>query len=115
MFIKIIEKIRIIHQSSFFKKMVIFASGSMTVIEIQNSFLTANNSNLKISNRIVSVIRGSCSTGAFLTSYFARKSTSPRLEAIFKICCVIFAFGYGICGGDFPTILTYIHTATKSW
>jgi hypothetical protein len=109
-FLKIVEKFERI---PFFRKTVRVVSVSAGAIEIKDAFLIASNSTLPVSHRAIAAVKGSCCTGALITSYFATHSPTPGLEATFKVCCGFFSAGYLVSGGDTAIALSYLYNTTK--
>lgn len=109
----IFEKFKTIGNIPFFRKSAEFVTTGATAIEIRESFITATNSSLSIPHRVMGVTRGSCCTGALVTSYFATRTPNPGLAATFRICCAVFSAGYGLTGGDVKIASTFIFNSTR--
>lgn len=97
----------------FFKRTFSVVSFSAATMDIQESFLTCMNSTLPAHHRAVAAVRGSCCSGALITSYFATKTPTPQVKLAFQVCCHTFGAVYLLSGGNAAVSLTLSHNATS--
>ncbi len=95
----------------FKKKTFTVVTVSVGVVEVKEAFITA--SSLSLPMRGIAAVKGTCSTGALVTSYLATRTPSPGLAATFRVCCGFFRAGYMFVGGDPAKALSYIFNSTS--
>lgn len=97
----------------FKKKTFTVVTVSVGVVEVKEAFIIASNSSLSLPMRGIAAVKGTCSTGALVTSYLATRTPSPGLAATFRVCCGFFRAGYMFVGGDPAKALSYIFNSTS--
>lgn len=113
-FFSFISTITKIERIPFFRGAIKIISGSAMVIDITESFAAAANSSLPITHRTVSTVRGTCCSGAIVTSYFSSISPSPQIKAAFTLCCYGFNRLYLISDGDIKVAALAIYNSTRT-
>lgn len=115
-FRKIVEKISTLSTNPVVQRTGRIGSNTaitgISANEIRVAFLTAANSSVPITHRSIAAFKGSCCTGALVTSYLAAATPSPGLSAAFEVCCATFSAGYVFSGGKATLALNYLFNCT---
>ena len=93
-----------------FQKTFNIALAGVSFVEAKDAFVTASNPNLPPLERGVAAVKGTCCTGAVLTSFIATKTPPPISDAC-RYCCVICSYGYVLTGGNAAKGISYIYNS----
>ncbi len=96
------------------KKTYSAVSFTSAAVDVKNSMTIAMNPALPPRTRAIAVVRGSCCSGAIITSYFAAATTHPDLKRYFETCCHGFATVYSFMGGNAAITINLAHNATMN-